>query len=614
ITYGNTANVAAKGVPFWFAISNHEDMEIEFIDFEIAPIQKKEGFEEFYKDDPFYEVDSFLGEAFNARSLSLYIPVIPANSTQSITMRVKSSETYKTITWLDKPLYHTSYDTVKSMLYNKSGTNLIEDDFIPDPADMTKASCWMSIVFEMVIDAGAGVVNPWVGCIQSVLNNVFDVHGYGGVRPKRKTLQHWVATYSGVAIECAMAHYPKVWIGKIAGITFSNLAYHMTAESCSDAKIKKHNEMRKVTSFDPNEKDGPTGYGESNYIGSTDFLDYTIYFENKSSATAPAHTIIVSDTLDTDIFDLSKTEINSVTIGDTTFYALPGSTEFLKSASLEHLGVDARITVSSNENTGSLNCIIRSFDPDTDEEIEDPFVGVLPPNVTSPEGEGSVSFRLFLKEEPQHNQVIKNKAIIYFDGNEPIITNEYINTFDLQAPVTEVESYTVDGTITLNLSGTDSGSGIDYYEIWMAKGDEGFDLWKISKENTVEFRSTETDNYKFYSVGVDNLGNTEAAPEIADIDVYATSVEIFVITEKVKYYPNPASKKINIEIDLDEAREIDIYITNLNGQNIKCLSNLLLPQGKTTLKENLEGIPNGMYLLNIQIENQIFGDQIIILN
>ncbi|NQU85974.1 MAG: T9SS type A sorting domain-containing protein, partial [Mariniphaga sp.] len=616
ITYGNQGNVDAIGVPLWLAISNNEDMEIEFVDFEIVPSQYviEDGYEEYYNNDPFVEIDTVMDEAFNAKILGLYIPLIPANSNQSINLKVKSRESYRTITWMSKPYFHSSYNTDESMLNNKSGSYKYGSDSPYGWVGL--ASCWITIVTEIVVDATLGAI-PGVGCVNSIASNYFDFWGYDRYRSKKKKTVGQSALTAGLVIAECVANVSGLGVvQKAITVTASNILNHSTAESCKDLNPidKKDSDIKKVASFDPNEKVGPSGYGENNFIRSTDFLDYTVYFENKNSATAPAHTIIVSDTLDTEIFDLSKTEIKSVTVGDTTIYALPGSKTLVKSATIEHLNVDARFVVETDESTGSLNCVIRSFDPDTGEEIEDPFVGVLPPNVNSPEGEGSVSFRLYLKEEPQHNQEIKNMAIIYFDGNEPIITNEYINTFDLQAPETRIDSYTEDGTITLNISGTDSGSGIDYYEIWMAKGAEGFDLWKTSKENAVEFRSTETNNYKFYSIGIDYLGNKEEAPDVADVNLFATDLNIIAIGEQIKYYPNPATNKVNIEIDLKVAQIADIYISNLNGQYVKCLSNILLPQGKTTLNENLEGIPNGMYLLNIQVENQLFSDLFLIQN
>src|SRR5690606_26171151 len=62
------------------------------------------------------------------------------------------------------------------------------------------------------------------------------------------------------------------------------------------------------------------------------------------------------------------------------------------------------------------------------------FEGFLPPNVSKPDGEGGVSFSIrpwsFLPDASK----FENRASIYFDQNEPIATNTWVNTLDILPP------------------------------------------------------------------------------------------------------------------------------------------------------------------------------------
>jgi len=89
-----------------------------------------------------------------------------------------------------------------------------------------------------------------------------------------------------------------------------------------------------------------------------------------------------------------------------------------------------------------------SLDSATGGEIEDAFIGFLPRNVNPPEGEGSVSFTVALRDPPIHGLMVRNNASIYFDANKPVITNYYANTFDLKPPTSQVTSLNLVGNVT----------------------------------------------------------------------------------------------------------------------------------------------------------------------
>ena len=232
-----------------------------------------------------------------------------------------------------------------------------------------------------------------------------------------------------------------------------------------------------VSSWDPNEMVGPVGYGDENYIGGeAKTINYRILFENKAEATAPAYRIRITDVLDENVFDVS-----SVRFGDTSHDA----------------GTGWKMTRDGNKLSWDI------------EGIE------LPPNVNAPEGEGYVTFSVDLKPGLKNLAQIKNMATIIFDYNDPIETNEYVNTLDLKKPVGTMTSAFYSGSnVKLNSKGSDDESGISRYKFFAAKGDGEFEL--IGESSTTELEYTlpegeKAEDYKFAVAAVDNAGNTQEA-------------------------------------------------------------------------------------------------------
>ena len=241
-----------------------------------------------------------------------------------------------------------------------------------------------------------------------------------------------------------------------------------------DAKVGA---TRKVSSWDPNEMCGPVGFGDEGYIGETKTMDYRILFENKKEATAPAYRIRISDVLDENVFDVS-----TVRFGQTS-----------------HEGTDYNWKMSREGNKLSWDI----------EGIE------LPPNVNAPDGEGYVTFSVNLKPGLKNMTKIKNKATIIFDYNEPIETNEYVNTLDLTAPTSRVSTVSFhDNQFVVSCKGEDAESGVSFYKYYYSTDGSEFKLY--AESNSPEFfipleQGKKADDYTFYVVAVDNVGNTQLA-------------------------------------------------------------------------------------------------------
>jgi predicted secreted protein len=87
-----------------------------------------------------------------------------------------------------------------------------------------------------------------------------------------------------------------------------------------------------------------------------------------------------------------------------------------------------KIEADLNFETRTLTLVITGIDPQTGWIQADPFLGFLYPNDETQRGTGSLSYIVRPKAGLADETKITNKAIIFFDWNELIETNEVFNT------------------------------------------------------------------------------------------------------------------------------------------------------------------------------------------
>ncbi len=280
-------------------------------------------------------------------------------------------------------------------------------------------------------------------------------------------------------------------------------------------------ELNVVGSFDPNEKAGPVGIGPENYTADTRLFPYTIYFENDPAmATAPAQVVNITDQLSADL-DWGTFEFGSVSFGDRTIRLQGGRTLATARVSLIETGLGVDIEARFDRLSGVATWTFTTIDPRTNALTQDPLAGFLPPNVTKPEGEGNVQYRVSPRGDVTTGTQIANAASIVFDTNDPIITNTHIVTFDFAAPESAVDplSATVGPSFVVSWSGTDAGSGIATYDIFVSEDGGPFTLWLDDTTDTSGAYAGQIGRaYGFYSVATDRVGHMEALPAAADTE------------------------------------------------------------------------------------------------
>jgi uncharacterized repeat protein (TIGR01451 family) len=174
-------------------------------------------------------------------------------------------------------------------------------------------------------------------------------------------------------------------------------------------------EMCGITSgsFDPNDKSAsPIGIGNNHEILSGQSLDYCIRFQNTGNDTA--FTVVILDTIDQNL-NIGTFESLS-TSHESTFEILPG--RLIK---------------------WTFNNIL------------------LPDSITNEElSHGWIRFRIKQLNNLVNGNVIKNKSYIYFDFNEPIITNEVFHTINNSFEIDNSNLYEINSNYSLYPNPTSS--------------------------------------------------------------------------------------------------------------------------------------------------------------
>ncbi|MCM8785471.1 MAG: carboxypeptidase regulatory-like domain-containing protein [Candidatus Omnitrophica bacterium] len=272
-----------------------------------------------------------------------------------------------------------------------------------------------------------------------------------------------------------------------------------------------------VGSIDPNTK-LTTGIGENGYIANNSLIIYTIFFENKPDANASAQEVVVTDQL-SDNFDWTTLELLEIGFNNVVINVPQGLSNYETTTSVSTDPNPVRVKATFNSLTGALELRIWSYDPITGELPEDPFSGFLPPNNEQHQGEGYLTFSIGPKSNLADQTQITNKATIVFDVNPPIETPVVINTIDSSPPTSYISALppTIkDKNVQLILNGSDNGSGVDFFEIYVSTDSGPYVLYTTTQSNTVDFTGDYNRTYRFYSVAQDLVGNKENPPTTPD--------------------------------------------------------------------------------------------------
>jgi|GEM_PF-4554508 len=198
-----------------------------------------------------------------------------------------------------------------------------------------------------------------------------------------------------------------------------------------------------VYSFDPNDKQvSPIGTGPEGFVNNTDILEYILRFQNTGSDTA--YKVVVIDTLDVNL------DIHSFRQGIC-------SHDYMLKVS----GKDRPVLTWTFDNI------------------------FLPDSATNPDGScGFIKFAIAMIPNLPVGTVIENKAAIFFDINEPVITNQTINTIGDSTRI--ITNYDKGGLVTFGdhlIAGGASAQWVDYLFIYPNPANESSQL-EVRRQHT----------------------------------------------------------------------------------------------------------------------------------
>ncbi|HHT22207.1 MAG TPA: T9SS type A sorting domain-containing protein [Bacteroidales bacterium] len=348
------------------------------------------------------------------------------------------------------------------------------------------------------------------------------------------------------------------------------------------------------TSVDPNDITGPQGFSAERYINNSEMMEYLIRFENKAEAPLAAQIVNVYDTLNVAKYDLSTFEFSDVTIGDSVVYFPKGRKEYFTKLDMRPT-LDLLVGISAKLDTvsGIVHWQFITLDPATNDLTDDPILGFLLPNKTAPEGEGSVSFRVKLKDNLPNSEIVTNLAHIVFDFNKPILTNVWKNTIDTEAPSGRVSEITLvnDSVFNVSWTGSDVGSNIRYYELYCSVNDGNFFNMGRYTGNAATLQGKLNSTYAFCAVPVDSVGNAQIKDIVAEKRITLTPSKVeSPRTNYLMLHPNPASDFVIIN-NVAEGTLVKVY--DITGCLI--ISEILTNEGKLDVSK----LPSGIYLLEV---------------
>ena len=358
-------------------------------------------------------------------------------------------------------------------------------------------------------------VTARLGCSSS-LSTALGMLAQGGVVPSG------IGFWAQAAEACTQLSLPPATAIERA-IDVNSLLGADTETACASSRTRVADRLARfdvIGSDDPNDKGGSHGSGDFRDVDGSQPLPYVIRFENKKEATAPAQEVVITDQLDPALVDLSTFELGPISFGDRRLDPDPASRVYTADVDLRPArDVLLRINAGLDAQTGIVTWRFLSLDPATGEPHTDALAGFLPPNVTSPEGEGSVQFSVTPHASLSTGTEIRNLASIVFDTNAAIVTPAWSNRLDNTPPASGVQVLAARQTslsFTVEWSGADEGSGIKEFDVFASRNGDPFELWIRTTETFATFTGAVGSSYAFFTIARDATGLVELPPPVAD--------------------------------------------------------------------------------------------------
>ncbi len=351
-----------------------------------------------------------------------------------------------------------------------------------------------------------------------------------------------------------------------------------------------------LSSLDPNSKMGPSQTFGGPYVNYEDW-QYTVFFENIDSADLAAKTVLIVDSLDMSKVDISTFEFGLLTWGANVRSASPQADvmEYDLRPAMPNI---LRVTTDLDTITGVATWLFQTIDTLSLYPTTNIDHGFLPPNISAPEGMGFVQYSVSLQEGIASGTTVSNAADIFFDFNDPIRTNTWVNVYDIvpaESQVLPITDY-VGGQNTATIQWDSDDDDVLYYNIYY--NTDGSNEWLLWQEQSTAtsglFEGELGETYYFMSLAVDSALNVEPNPLTYDASIFMNPVSISEqdLNTAYRLYPNPTSDVVSITGFNKQLSEIQLC--DFAG---KILDRYDVPKESKELVIDLSPYASGMYLL-----------------
>lgn len=334
---------------------------------------------------------------------------------------------------------------------------------------------------------------------------------------------------------------PPIILGTIGGIVVGNVLYDLT-----HLDDLGHWMVPIWRARDPNALTGPAGYGSNNFVRADSLLPYTIHFENETNATAPAQQVVVSDRL-TNLLDWTTFELTEIAFGD-HFIAVPPKSQHYETTLQLSAGsyqFQVQIEAGIHLDTGEVYARFQSLNPTNG--LPPPVdIGFLMPENGTGRGQGHISYVIRPNAGLATGTEIRNVALITFDQQPAIATNqrdphdpsqgtdpdkEALVTIDADPPTSAFTALAAEvaSPFDLQWSGNDgAGSGIVAFDLQVAEvPSEGALVWTdwlpdAPLTNSI-FVGVVGRTYAFRCRAKDGVGYVEDWPATPEMQTTVTS-------------------------------------------------------------------------------------------
>jgi hypothetical protein len=593
LSYGNSGDTDAHGVPLWLSFSPN----IEVLETGFDIIRTMEPSNLHYDSIPEYVlIDSLLGEPYEAKIYSYIIPKIPAGSSFMVAFKIKGTEEgdFYSRAWVDRPMFGS-------------------------PLKYYAGECFDAIYLNVV-----GFV-PFGGCVTGVLDAIISPFTDYAWDPEFGTAS-WTISYLEVLVNAALSCGGDAVTGGAAGVIKHALEALLNAKAiyemiqvCTAPEDKADNKGEFVASCDPNDKSGPVGQGAEGWLNTGKTFPYMIRFENKPEATAPAKQVTIKDTLDLTVFDLSTLQLKGFTIADSIYTIQSAGADYTAIADLRpRLPYLVELDVSADSVSGLLTWEFNTLNPENMQPVTGPLEGFLPPDTDSISGRGSVFYDIEVFQDMESGTEIRNRAAFYFDFNEPIITNEWLLKADNDMPesrVTQLADTVFTSEFMLHWSGSDAGSGIKHYDVvYRENGGNLYFAGTHVKDTFLLFRGNFDSYYEFYTIAYDNALNEEVAPVNPDAHTFVKQINTGISNYPgspelaLQVRPNPVERFLNIDVS-GNLPSLSVWLADMTGVTV--LRRNFRNLSAQTITLDLHSLPSGVYILFYSAEGKTENRKIV---